>query len=48
MKDERRKKRKYLIINANRVLSSVDFLSDTAGGRLKVKGVNKLNESGSI
>ena len=35
-----KKNREYFIINAGRALSSGDFLSDTTGGRLKVKNVN--------
>ena len=42
------KNREYFIINATRVLSSSDFSSDTAGGCLKVKGVNKLSKEGVI
>ena len=38
------KKREYFIIRDSRALSSGDFSSDTAGGHLKVKGVNKLNK----
>ena len=40
-----RKKMEYFIINASRVFSSGDFSSDTAGWRLKGKGVKKLIES---
>ena len=35
------KNRAYFIINATRALSSGDFSSDTARGRLKVKSVNE-------
>ena len=49
MKDERRKRKKeYFIINAARALSSGDFSSDTAGGRLNVKGVNKLGDMKNV
>ena len=39
-----RKNREYFIMNATRPFSSGDFSSDTAGGRLKIKGVNKLSK----
>ena len=47
MKEERIN-REYFIINATRALSSDHFLSDTGGGRLKVKGLNKLSKNGDM
>ena len=46
MKEE--KNRECFIINAAKALSSGDFSSDTTGGRLKLKGVNKLSKNGMI
>ena len=36
----------YFIENAPRGFSSGKFSSDTNGGRLKVKGVNKMSKKG--
>ena len=49
MKEGRKNKNKeYFIINATRGLSSGDFSSDTAGGRLNGKGVNKVRKKGML
>ena len=45
-KKTKNKNREYFIMNATSAFSSGDFSSDTTGGRLKVKGVNKLSKKG--
>ena len=45
---EERKNKEYFIMNATSALSSGDYSSDAAGGRLKVKSVSKMSKKGVI